>query len=91
MGRYVFQINSLDISTEYIFEKDRNGVRENRRQLKEFTESLWGSDPGKWYQEENKQTNKQSREMFKRVEMWEFGDQIDAKEEEKEQGWTPSF
>lgn len=27
-----------------------------------------------------KQTNKQSREMFKRVEMWEFGDQIDAKE-----------
>lgn len=40
MGRYAFQINSLDISTEYIFEKDRNGVRENRRQLKEFTESL---------------------------------------------------
>ena len=27
----------------------------------------------------------QSRETFKRVEMWEFGDQIDAEEEEKEQ------
>ena len=26
---------------------------------------------------------KQSREMFKRAEMWEFGDQIDAEEEEK--------
>ena len=38
-----------------------------------------------------KKKTKQSREMFKRVEMWEFGDQIDAKEEEKEQGWTPSF
>ena len=89
MGMYAFQINSSDISTEYIFEKDRNGVRENRRQLKEFTERLWGSDPGKWYQEEKK--HKQSREMFKRVEMWEFGDQIDAEEEEKEQRWTPSF
>lgn len=40
MGMYAFQINSSDISTEYIFEKDRNGVRENRRQLKEFTERL---------------------------------------------------
>lgn len=29
--------------------------------------------------------------MFKRVEMWEFGDQTDAEEEEKEQRWTPSF
>lgn len=47
--------------------------------MKEFTERLRGSDPGQWYQEEKKQ----SREMFKRVEMWEFGDQIDAEEEEK--------
>lgn len=57
MGRYAFQINSLDISTEYIFEKDRNGVRENRRQLKEFTESLEDLIQGNGIR---KKTNKQT-------------------------------
>lgn len=40
MGMCAFQIDFSDISTEYVFEKDRNGVRENRRQLQEFSERL---------------------------------------------------
>ena len=29
MGMCAFQIDFSDISTEYVFEKDRNGIREN--------------------------------------------------------------